>query len=100
MRFLKVMQRLLQEQVSIRNIVPILETLADYAPVSKDVSFLVEKSRQALGREICLRLADGDKNLRVLTLDPELEQEIIKLPGLIPPRVPWRPWIRRFSGAG
>lgn len=74
---LKVMQRLLQEQVSIRNIVPILETLADYAPVSRDVSFLVEKCRQALGREICLRLADEEKTLRVLTLDPSLEQEII-----------------------
>ena len=74
---LKVMQRLLQEHISIRNIVPILETLADYAPISKDISFLVEKCRQALGREICLRLADDKKILRVLTLDPELEQEII-----------------------
>jgi len=74
---LKVMQRLLKEQVSIRNIVPILETLADYAPVSRDVSFLVEKCRQALGREICLRLADDNKVLRVLTLEPQLEQAII-----------------------
>jgi flagellar biosynthesis protein FlhA len=74
---LKVMQRLLKEQVSIRNIVPILETLADYAPVSRDVSFLVEKCRQALGREICLRLADDKKVLRVLTLEPQLEQAII-----------------------
>ena len=38
---------------------------------------MVEKCRQALGREICLRLADGGKVLKVLTLDPELEQEII-----------------------
>ena len=74
---LKVMQRLLQERVSIRNIVPILETLADYAPVSRDISFLVEKVRQALGREICLSVADADKNLRVLTLNPGLEQKII-----------------------
>ncbi len=74
---LKVMQRLLLERVSIRNIVPILETLADFAPVSRDITFLVEKVRQSLGREICLNLADDSKTLHVLTLNPELEQEII-----------------------
>jgi flagellar biosynthesis protein FlhA len=71
------LQGLLGEQVSIRNMVVILETLADYAPVTKDVGFLVEKVRQALGRQICLQYADDGKRLRVLTIAPELEQRII-----------------------
>ena len=74
---LKVMQRLLVERVSIRNIVPILEALADYAPVSREISFLVEKVRQVLGREICLGIADDDRIIRVLTMEPDLEQKII-----------------------
>jgi flagellar biosynthesis protein FlhA len=73
----KVFQGLLVEQVSIRNMVPILETLADYGPVSKDTSFLVEKTRQSLGRQICLQYAGEDRVLRVLTVNPELEQMII-----------------------
>ena len=73
----KVLQGLLVEQVSIRNIVPILETLADYGTVSKDVGFLVEKARQALRRQICLQFADDEKVLHVLTIRPELEQMII-----------------------
>jgi len=73
----KVLQALLQERVSIRNIVPILETLADYAPVSKNTSFLVEKARQMIGRQICLQYTDDDRILKVLTIEPSLEQEII-----------------------
>jgi flagellar biosynthesis protein FlhA len=74
----KVLQGLLREQVSIRNIVAILETMADYGSVSKDTAFLVEKVRQALGRQICLQHADERKTLRVLTLAPELEQKIVE----------------------
>lgn len=73
----KVLQGLLREQVSIRNLVAILETLADYAGVTKDVGFLVEKARQALGRQICLQYADQEKLLRALTIEPSLEQKII-----------------------
>jgi flagellar biosynthesis protein FlhA len=73
----KVLQGLLREQVSVRNMVAILETLADYSGVTKDVGFLVEKTRQALGRQICLQYADQDRNLKVLTVDPALEQKII-----------------------
>ncbi len=72
----KVLQGLLREQVSIRNMVVILETLADYATISKDVGFLIEKVRQGLGRQICLQYSD-EKTLRVLTIDPSLEQQII-----------------------
>lgn len=74
----KVLQGLLQEQVSIRNLVVILETLADFGGVTKDAPFLIEKVRQALGRQICLQYADDQKVLHVLTLDPALEQQIIE----------------------
>ncbi len=74
----KVLQRLLREQVSIRNIVVILETMADYGSVSKDTAFLVEKVRQALGRQICLHYSGDDKTIHVMTLDPNLEQMIIE----------------------
>ena len=73
----KVLQSLLAEHVSIRNMVPILEALADYAPVSKDTTFLTEKARQILGRQICLQFSDGNKILHVLTINPEMEGEII-----------------------
>ena len=73
----KVLQGLLREQVSVRNMVVILETLADYAGVTKDAGFLVEKVRQALGRQICLQYADDDHALRVLTIEPSLEQRVI-----------------------
>jgi flagellar biosynthesis protein FlhA len=73
----KVLQGLLKEQVSIRNIVVILETMADFAPVTKDLNYLIEKARQALGRQICLQYADEKRILRVLTIDPALEKKII-----------------------
>ena len=72
----KVLQGLLVEQVSIRNMIPILETLADYVPVTKDTTFLIEKVRQAISRQICLQYADDDKVIRVLTVNPELEHII------------------------
>ncbi len=73
----KVLQNLLGEQVSIRNMVTVLETLADYGGVSKDIGFLTEKARQSLGRQICLQHTDDDGIIRVLTIQPELEQKII-----------------------
>ena len=57
--------------------VSILETLADYASVSKDIGYLIEKCRQGLSRQICLQFADENKTLRVLTIQPELEQKLI-----------------------
>jgi flagellar biosynthesis protein FlhA len=73
----KVLQRLLHEQVSIRNMVAILESLADYAGISKDPQFLTEKARQSLGRQICLQYADDERTLHVLTLDHALENTIV-----------------------
>ena len=74
----KVLQGLLREQVSIRNTIVILETLADFRPITSDVSLLVEKVRQALGRQICLQYADENKILHVLTVEPSLAQKIIE----------------------
>ena len=73
----KVLQNLLKEQVSIRNLVMILEAMSDYGGVTKDVGFLTEKVRQTLGRQICLQYATENKELKVLTIDPSIEQQII-----------------------
>ena len=77
-RIQKILHGLLRERVSIRNMVTILEAVAEYAPLSKSVWFLVEKARQALGSQICHQYADEDRKLRVLTIAPELEQKIIE----------------------
>jgi flagellar biosynthesis protein FlhA len=73
----KIFHGLLRERVSIRNLVSILEAVADYAPVSKNIWFLTEKARQALASQICYQYADDDRRLRVLTIEPSLEQKII-----------------------
>jgi len=74
----KVLQSLLREQVSIRNLVTILEALADYGNITKDTGFLTEKVRQALSRQISKQYADDDNVLRVITIEPSLEQQIIE----------------------
>ena len=73
----KILHGLLRERVSIRNMVSILEAIADYAPISKNIWFLTEKARQVLASQICQQYADDDRRLRVLTIDPALEQKII-----------------------
>ena len=73
----KVLQGLLREQVSIRNMVSILESIADFAPLTTDTRFLIEKARQALSSQICHQYADENRALHVLTLDPSLEQKIV-----------------------
>jgi len=73
----KILQGLLKEQVSIRNLVAILETLGDFSAISKDTGYLIEKVRQSLGRQICLQYADDDRKLHVLTIHPPLEKIII-----------------------
>lgn len=72
----KVLGNLLHEGVSIRDLVTILETLADYAPVTRDPDMLTEYVRQALGRAISKSFITPD-NSDVITLDPQLEQLIM-----------------------
>ena len=72
----KVIQNLLKEQVSVRDLVTILEALCDAAPKSKDITFLTEKTRQALARQITASQLSKDRQLHVITLSPDLEQTI------------------------
>lgn len=69
----KVLQNLLRERVSVRDLGSILETLADWAPRTKDTDQLTEYVRATLGRQICQQVLDDDGALNVLTLDPNLE---------------------------
>ncbi|ACL22143.1 flagellar biosynthesis protein FlhA [Desulfitobacterium hafniense DCB-2] len=73
----KVLANLLRERVSIRDMVTILETLADYASTTKDLDRLTEYVRQSLARQIVQPLLGMDKQLPVLTLEPKLEQLIL-----------------------
>jgi flagellar biosynthesis protein FlhA len=72
----RILQMLLREQVSIRQLSPILETLGDYAPRTKDPVLLAEYVRHRLARAICTRYRDADDKLHVVTLDPALEDRI------------------------
>ncbi|WP_428768324.1 flagellar biosynthesis protein FlhA [Treponema sp. HNW] len=72
----KVLQGLLREQVSIRNMVVIFETLADFGPVTTQTDVLVEKVRQALGRQICLQYSDENRVMHVLTVEPGFLQKL------------------------
>jgi len=74
----RVLQLLLQEQVSIRDLPAILETLLDAAPANKNPVHLVETVRQALGRSLVASLLGTDRKLRVLTLDPAMEDELTR----------------------
>jgi flagellar biosynthesis protein FlhA len=72
----KVLQQLLREQVSIRDLATILETLIDISAVNKNAVLLVEAARQALGRALVRPLLADDGRLRVVTLDGALEDEL------------------------
>jgi len=73
----KVLQNLLWERVSIRDMLTILETLADYAHVTKDPHLLTEYVRQALSRQIMKQHGFDQGPKPVITLDPGLEQRIL-----------------------
>ncbi|MFA6244664.1 MAG: flagellar biosynthesis protein FlhA [Candidatus Hydrogenedentales bacterium] len=73
----KVLQNLLRERVSIRNLEPILEVLADFGPRTKDTEVLTEYARHALARHICAEYIDDESRLHVVTLSPELEKEMV-----------------------
>lgn len=74
----KVLQRLLKERVSIRDILMIIETLADYLPMTKNVDILTGYVRQALGRTITRQYQDQNNTLHVMMVSPEIEDVITR----------------------
>lgn len=73
----KVLQNLLEEGISIRDLVTIFETLADHAPVTRDTDILTEYVRQSLKRAISGKYFPPNEVTNVVTLDPAVEQEIM-----------------------
>jgi len=72
----KVLQNLLREKVPIKDMVTIMESLADNSRNTKDIEILTEYVRFALGRTICNQIVNEDKAIVVVTLQPELEELI------------------------
>jgi len=87
----KVLQQLLRERVSIRDLGTILETLVETQPQNRGLAQLVESARQALGRRVTQGLVDTDGTLRVIALEPALEEELMGL-------VSSDPSIRQLTG--
>lgn len=73
----KVLQTLVKERISIRDLSTILERLADYSHVSRDTNLLAEHVRQSLARQICSEYADSGDTVTVFTIDPQLEETMI-----------------------
>jgi flagellar biosynthesis protein FlhA len=73
----KVLQNLLKEGISIRDMVTIMETLADYAQTTRDTDILTEYVRQSLKRAISTKYFSAHETTSVVTLDPKVEQEIM-----------------------
>ena len=73
----KVLQNLLSEGISIRDLVTIFETLADHAAVTRDTDILTEYVRQSLKRAISGKYFSNNETTSVITLDPSIEQEIM-----------------------
>ena len=73
----KVLQNLLREGISIRDLLTIFETLADYASTTRDSDILTEYVRQSLKRAISNKFFPANETTSVVTLDPKLEQEIM-----------------------
>ena len=73
----KVLQNLLSEGISIRDLLTIFETLADHAAVTRDTDVLTEYVRQSLKRAISNKYFSPNEMTSVVTLDPKIEQEIM-----------------------
>ena len=72
----KVLVKLLKEKISIRDMVTIFETLADYGAYTKDPDVLTEYVRQSLSRQITQQFTSQGETLRVITVGPNLEKKI------------------------
>jgi flagellar biosynthesis protein FlhA len=89
----KVLQQLLRERVSIRDLGTVLEALVETGPQNRGLPHMVEAARQALGRRLTQPLVEADGTLRVIALEPALEEELM---GLVSPD----PTARQLAGGG
>ena len=89
----RVLQQLLRERVSIRDLGTILETLVETAAQNRSLPQLVEAARQSLGRRLVQPLLEADGTLRVIALEPALEEELM---GLVSPE----PGARQLASGG
>jgi flagellar biosynthesis protein FlhA len=89
----RVLQQLLRERVSIRDLGTILETLVETGAQNRSLPQLVEAARQSLGRRLTQPLLEADGTLRVIALEPTIEEELM---GLFAPE----PGARLLSGGG
>ncbi len=74
----KVLQNLLRERISVRDLLTIVETLADYAPMGKDPDLLTEYVRQKIAKGMLAPYILSDRTLQVITLDRGLEDLLSK----------------------
>lgn len=74
----RLLQNLLREQVSIRNLITIFEVIGDYAATIKDMEVMTEYVRTALRMEISRKYASDNGILYIITLDPKLEQHLLE----------------------
>lgn len=72
----KVLQNLIRERVSIRDLATILERLTDFSKINQDPDTLSELTRQSLSRQICSNLSNDQNIIPVITLDPKVEQAV------------------------
>lgn len=72
----RVLQRLLRERISIRDLLTIIETMGEYVAMTKNADILTGYVRQALGRAITKQYQDRDGNLTVMIMSPDLEDKI------------------------
>ncbi|MGV3525771.1 MAG: flagellar biosynthesis protein FlhA [Candidatus Sericytochromatia bacterium] len=72
----KVLQNLIRERISIRDLATILERLTDFSKINQDPDTLSELTRQSLSRQICSNLSNDQNIIPVITLDPKVEQAV------------------------
>ena len=75
---MRILQNLLKEGISIRDLLTIFETLADHAATTRDTDVLTEYVRQSLKRAISSKYFPANETTSVVTLDPKVEQEIMQ----------------------
>jgi flagellar biosynthesis protein FlhA len=73
----KVLKNLLREEVGVRDLLTVVETLADYAPLTRDADVLTEYVRQSLSRAITAQFLTDEGSIPLMTVDTKLEQRLI-----------------------